>query len=166
MALRLTAARFAASSKNIVRAAPARALSAVPSDESYSDRMKKKYPGRPVSPHITVYAFPTVAISSVTVRITGCLLSIGLGGVAATALVGGVDAPATLTSMIAASTYGAPLAKFSVGFPLIYHTLGGVRHTVWDNYPEYLSNAAVEQSSWALFGASGVLSLGASFLWI
>ena len=70
MALRLTAARFAASSKNIVRAAPARALSAVPSDESYSDRMKKT--GRPVSPHITVYAFPTVAISSVTVRITGC----------------------------------------------------------------------------------------------
>lgn len=163
MALRLTAARFAASSKNIVRAAPARALSAVPSDESYSDRMKKT--GRPVSPHITVYAFPTVAISSVTVRITGCLLSIGLGGVAATALVGGVDAPATLTGMIAASSW-APLAKFSVGFPLIYHTLGGVRHTIWDNYPEYLSNAAVEQSSWALFGASGVLSLGVSFLWI
>ena len=165
MALRLTAARFAASSKNIVRAAPARALSAVPSDESYSDRMKKKYPGRPVSPHITVYAFPTVAISSVTVRITGCLLSIGLGGVAATALVGGVDAPAVLTGMIAASSM-APLAKFSVGFPLIYHTLGGVRHTVWDNYPEYLTNTSVEQSSWALFGSSGVLSLGASFLWI
>ena len=90
MALRLTTARFAASSQRIVRTAPSRALSAVPNErESYNDRMKKT--GRPVSPHVTVYAFPTVAISSVTVRITGCLLSIGLGGVAGTALVGGVS---------------------------------------------------------------------------
>ena len=102
MALRLTAARFAASSKNIVRAAPARALSAVPSDESYSDRMKKKYPGRPVSPHITVYAFPTVAISSVTVRITGCLLSLRSGR----------------CKSRAPHLYHGPLANLAVGYTL------------------------------------------------
>ena len=82
MALRLTAARFAAS-KSGLRAVPTRALSAIPSDDSYTERMKKT--GRPVSPHLTVYAFPTVAISSITVRITGVLLSTGLGGVAGAA---------------------------------------------------------------------------------
>ena len=32
---------------------------------------------RPTSPHVTVYAFPVVALSSITVRITGVLLTVG-----------------------------------------------------------------------------------------
>ena len=35
----------------------------------YSERMAAK--GRLVSPHVTIYAFPAVAISSITVRVTG-----------------------------------------------------------------------------------------------
>jgi len=37
---------------------------------------------------VTTYAFPTVAISSITQRITGVALSVGVGGIAASALVG------------------------------------------------------------------------------
>ena len=36
-----------------------------------------KFPNRPTSPHVMIYAFPTVAISSITMRICGVLLSIG-----------------------------------------------------------------------------------------
>jgi succinate dehydrogenase (ubiquinone) cytochrome b560 subunit len=54
-----------------------------------------------------------------------------------------------------------PLAKFAVAFPLAYHWLGGVRHTVWDKMPETVTNASVEQSSYALFGGAAVASVGA-----
>jgi hypothetical protein len=46
----------------------------------YSERMAKL--GRPVSPHVTIYAFPVVALSSITVRVTGVLLTIGTTGIA------------------------------------------------------------------------------------
>ena len=36
---------------------------------SYSERQNQK--GRPVSPHVTVYRFPAVALSSIANRITG-----------------------------------------------------------------------------------------------
>jgi hypothetical protein len=42
---------------------------------TYSERMDKT--GRPISPHVTIYAFPTIAITSVMVRITGFALTVG-----------------------------------------------------------------------------------------
>ena len=57
-------------------------------------------------------------------------------------------------------------AKVGVTFPILYHLLGGVRHLVWDSSkvgnqvtPSMLDRAAVEQSSYALFGVSGLGSL-------
>ena len=40
--------------------------------ETYTERQAKK--GRPVSPHVTIYAFPAAAISSITNRVTGVVL--------------------------------------------------------------------------------------------
>jgi hypothetical protein len=45
------------------------------SEESYTEAQIKK--GRPVSPHITIYKFPITAISSISNRATGIVLSIG-----------------------------------------------------------------------------------------
>ncbi len=45
-------------------------------NESYTESQAKK--GRPVSPHVTIYKFPVTAISSITNRVTGIALSIGL----------------------------------------------------------------------------------------
>jgi len=42
---------------------------------SYTERMNAT--GRPVSPHVTIYAFPAISISSITVRVTGVLLCAG-----------------------------------------------------------------------------------------
>ena len=48
---------------------------------NYTARMKAS--GRPVSPHVTIYAFPVTALSSITNRVTGCLLSVGCAGLGA-----------------------------------------------------------------------------------
>ena len=133
-----------------------RSLSTVSvSGESYTARQNKL--GRPVSPHVTTYAFPVVAASSITQRVTGVLLSVGLGGVAGGALCG-LDV-AGLAALAGASSLAAP-AKFTVAFPLVYHFFGGVRHTLWDRNPEkMLNNKDAEQSSYVLIGGSVAASV-------
>ncbi len=123
---------------------------------SYTERMAKT--GRPISPHITIYAFPTIAWSSVVVRATGMVLTIGTTGIACMALTGGSDKPARLASELASSS-AAPLAKFAVGFPLTYHFLGAIRHTYWDLTAKGFTNAQMLQSSYALMGTATIISL-------
>jgi hypothetical protein len=41
--------------------------------ESYTERQAKL--NRPVSPHVTIYAFPAVSLSSITNRVTGVMLA-------------------------------------------------------------------------------------------
>ena len=94
------------------RCACPRSLSSV-TVEKYTERQNKL--GRPVSPHVTTYAFPVVAASSITQRVTGVLLSVGVGGVAGGALAG-VDV-AAIAAAVGASGAAAP-AKFTVAFPL------------------------------------------------
>jgi len=131
-------------------------------DMTYSERMEKTFPHRPISPHVGVYlqanTFPTIAISSITVRATGILLTVGIGGVAGVALVAGNDAVMSLTSSIADSSVGT-LAKFSVAFPLSYHYLGSLRHAVWDLTGKGFTNHQMLMSSYALFAASGIMTL-------
>merc|ERR1712224_402736 len=43
--------------------------------QNYTSRMNKT--GRPVSPHVMIYSLPVGAVASITVRITGMMLSIG-----------------------------------------------------------------------------------------
>lgn len=70
----------------------------------------------------------------------------------------GCDAPVMMSTL--GSSGVGPAVKLAVSFPLVYHYLGAVRHTVWDYMPQTLQNADVAKASYALFGASGVLSLG------
>ena len=53
----------------------------------------------------------------------------------------------------------APFAKFAVAFPLTYHFMGGIRHAVWDLTAKGFTNQHMLMSSYAIFGASGLLSL-------
>jgi len=92
------------------------------------------------------------------VRITGVLLTVGVGGVAGLTLVSSPDAAADLAQTLAGSAI-APVAKFAVAFPLTYHFLGGARHAVWDLTAKGFTNHQMRLSSYALFGASGLASL-------
>lgn len=120
------------------------------------------YKGRPLSPHVTIYAFPTVAISSIAIRGTGVGLAFGFYG-AGIASLAGLDV-ADLMSTIGSSSMG-PVAKFTVAFPFIYHYLGGIRHFVWDYFPENtVDNKTAESSSYVMFGVTAAGCLLASMI--
>eukprot|EP00571_Detonula_confervacea_P006809 CAMPEP_0172315432 /NCGR_PEP_ID=MMETSP1058-20130122/25168_1 /TAXON_ID=83371 /ORGANISM="Detonula confervacea, Strain CCMP 353" /LENGTH=170 /DNA_ID=CAMNT_0013029509 /DNA_START=78 /DNA_END=590 /DNA_ORIENTATION=- len=134
--------------------------------QNYSSRMAASH--RPVSPHVTIYSFPVCALSSITTRVTGCLLSFGSAGLGLVEIFGGNGAALDVMSSIGSAEVGGGVlvagAKFSVAFPFIYHYLGGCRHLVWDNSPEMLTNLGVEKASYVLVGASLLLSSAAVFV--
>lgn len=118
-------------------------------------------PDRPMSPHVTIYAFPLAAIASITHRVTGVALCVGVYGIGFGALAG-MDVAGAM-ACLGASSIG-PLAKFAVAFPLSYHYLGGVRHIYWERNPAGLSPDTQRQSSIALIAATGVISGGLMFV--
>mmetsp|Transcript_25883 Transcript_25883/g.55359 ORF Transcript_25883/g.55359 Transcript_25883/m.55359 type:complete len:174 (+) Transcript_25883:108-629(+) len=132
--------------------------------QNYTERMART--GRPVSPHVTIYALPVAAFSSITTRITGVMLSFGAFGIGAMDLVGGPGASlAIMESLGSSGAMVAAPAKIAVAFPLVYHSLGALRHFVWDYFPDkYLNNVDVPKSSIALFGSAGFISLGLVFV--
>lgn len=52
-----------------------KSLSSNNSTETYTERQAKK--GRHVSPHVAIYKFPVAALSSISNRVTGVILSAG-----------------------------------------------------------------------------------------
>lgn len=134
---------------------------------------------RPLSPHVFEidykqmhYKFPVGAITSVTNRATGVMLSVGAAGAAWLALSG--DLPAGIDAFKASYPLLVVPAKFVISFPLIYHYLAGVRHIYWDhaNYGKQaekhtaLEVPAVERSSKILIGASVAATALASVMTI
>lgn len=151
--------------------------------QTYSERQAAL--GRPVSPHVEIYAFPVTALSSITNRATGVALTIGFTGGAALAAIG-ADVPSLIYAAQDTIPGFAPVSKFLVAFPLTYHSLSAARHFVrplrsaaasastralltemmheqaWDKAPQFINNIDGPKSSYALFGASVALSLGAA----
>nr|CCA17177.1 transmembrane protein putative [Albugo laibachii Nc14] len=126
---------------------------------SYSQRQARL--GRPVSPHVQIYAMPITAVSSITNRVTGVGLSVGFVAASSYALVGG-DVPSLIHSAQVSIPAFTPLSKLFVAFPLSYHTLAAIRHMAWDKRPELINNKDSPTSSYALFGASALIALAAS----
>ena len=148
--------------------------------KNHLDLVKK----RPLSPHVFEideaesttssrgmvpkfhYKMPLGAVSSVTNRATGVMLSLGAGAAGWAALSVG-----DLATAIASFKEAYPLlvvpAKFAVSFPLLYHYLGGLRHLYWDHYKygnqsdrdSPLEYSRLEQSSKMLLMSGGIGSL-------
>lgn len=115
--------------------------------------------GRPVSPHVLIYAFPMAAISSITNRVTGCALSMGCAGLGLIEIFGGSGTSLAVMQMVGGSGFAmASTAKLAISFTMSYHYFGALRHLYWDQKPEVLTNVDVEKSSYALFAASGLVS--------
>ena len=98
-----------------------------------------------ISPHIFIYRFPIGAISSITNRITGFYLTgIFLG---------------TGILQFYPIDYKEKWKKIEKPYQSIflyscYHTLGGIRHFLWDKKPSYITRKVTTRSSYLLFGAS------------
>ena len=111
-----------------------------------------------VSPHVTIYKFPIGAITSVMHRITGASISVFFIGGGLSHLYG--YNPISMYDSL--NNYQKPFIDFAILFPSVYHTFGGLRHFIWDKYPQYLTNTKVNKSSYTLLGisfvSSGILS--------
>lgn len=113
---------------------------------------------RPLSPHLTIYRPQMTAISSIFVRITGnALLVAGL------LIVWWFLAASTspeyfeLANAVITSWFG-DLVMFLSLWALWYHTLGGVRHLIWDT-GRALDVETAEKMGWGMFGGSAVLTV-------
>lgn len=89
---------------------------------------------RPLSPHLSIYAYELQSFMSITHRATGMVMTMGVAGFSVGALV----LPNNLTyylDAIAAMNLNPALifgAKFLISLPLVYHTVNGMRHLTWD----------------------------------
>lgn len=87
---------------------------------------------RPLSPHLQIYRLPLLAVMSISHRIAGIGLAIGLLVLAwwLGALAAGPDAYAAVQAVL-----GSLLGRLvMLGFAgaLFYHLFNGIRHLLWD----------------------------------
>ncbi|RLN54204.1 hypothetical protein BBJ29_008134 [Phytophthora kernoviae] len=121
--------------------------------------------GRPMSPHVTIYRMPVSAISSITNRFSAVGMSFAFVGGSALGFIG-ADVPALIYAAQDLIPFFAPVSKATVAFPVSYHTLCAARHSLWTYKPEFINNADGPTSSYAIFAASAVLTLGAAAITI
>ena len=87
---------------------------------------------RPLSPHLQIYRPMLTMMMSIVHRITGAALYVGTL-LLAWWLLAAASGPAAYAQFEAAATswVGLPVL-FGYSWALIHHTLGGIRHLIWD----------------------------------
>jgi succinate dehydrogenase / fumarate reductase, cytochrome b subunit len=89
-------------------------------------------PARPLSPHLTIYHWAPTMLVSITHRVTGVGLSVGMLVLAwwLVAISNGPDGYQGFYNLV-----GSPiglLAMFGFTWALAFHTLNGIRHLAFD----------------------------------
>lgn len=110
-----------------------------------------------ISPHVNIYKFPITAISSIATRITGLYMS-GVFVVGGTYLLSGNKE--LIHKYEKMDNFYKKILHSSIIIPSTYHTLGGIRHFIWDKYPSLLKNNKVARSSYLIFGLAIGISGG------
>lgn len=108
-----------------------------------------------ISPHVNIYKFPITAVSSITNRLTGLALTglfIGTG-------ISNIFNLDLIKKYDKLENNYKKVINYSVIFPATYHTFGGIRHFIWDKYPQLLNNKQVQKSSFFLMGGSVVYTI-------
>lgn len=113
---------------------------------------------RPMSPHLQIYKLPLEGILSISHRISGVGISVGmlllLYWVGAAAY--GPEAYEAAMGFITSWFGYLLLLGFSVAF--FFHTVSGIRHLVWD-VGVGLTKEEARRSSYAVVAATGVLTV-------
>jgi succinate dehydrogenase / fumarate reductase cytochrome b subunit len=94
--------------------------------------MQLSNPKRPLSPHLQIYQLPLTALLSITHRMTGLALSIGLlfFGYSLITITLGNDAYFNMQSQL-----NRPVGKILLWlfiYALFFHLCHGIRHLIWD----------------------------------
>jgi len=122
---------------------------------------EKKKIERPLSPHLQVYDLPMTAKMSISHRITGVLLTVGLVLLSVWVIAAGMGEEAYNTLMTLISM---PITKFIFlgwAFVLFYHMGNGFRHLFWDMGIGINEKSAVKTGTLVLLFAFAVTA----FLW-
>ena len=87
---------------------------------------------RPVSPHLQIYKLPLTGIISISHRMTGVLLSVGLIFFVyiVSAASGGDESYADMQDL--AANWPVRLIYWGFIYALFFHLCHGVRHLIWD----------------------------------
>lgn len=88
---------------------------------------------RPLSPHLQIYRPMLTMMMSITHRITGIALYLGTLMLAWYLLAAAADARAFATASGFVGSWFGQLILLGFTWALFHHTLGGVRHFLWDS---------------------------------
>jgi succinate dehydrogenase / fumarate reductase cytochrome b subunit len=119
---------------------------------------------RPLSPHLTIYRPQMTSISSIFVRITGNALLAATLLLIAWLLAASTSAAAFAWVQYVITSWFGDLVFILSLWALWYHTLGGLRHLIWDT-GRGLELKTAERMGWMmiigslLFTALTVISL-------
>jgi succinate dehydrogenase / fumarate reductase cytochrome b subunit len=118
---------------------------------------------RPISPHLQIYRLPLTGVISITHRLTGVLLSIGLIFFVyiVSALAGGVETYAGMQDLMANALARGVYWGFI--YALFFHLCHGVRHLFWDAGRGF-EPATLNRYAWVELAASLALTLAVFIL--
>jgi succinate dehydrogenase / fumarate reductase cytochrome b subunit len=87
---------------------------------------------RPISPHLQAYQLPLTGIISITHRMTGVLLSVGLLAIVyvISAIAEGAVSYAAMQAFM--NVWIIKLMYWGFIYALFFHLCHGVRHLIWD----------------------------------
>ena len=87
---------------------------------------------RPLSPHLQVYRLPLTAVLSISHRITGVVLSMGLLVIAALLATAAAGEGAFTVVLGWLASVPGQIALWLWIYALMFHACHGVRHLLWD----------------------------------
>jgi succinate dehydrogenase / fumarate reductase, cytochrome b subunit len=87
---------------------------------------------RPTSPHLQIYKLPPTAVISITHRITGVFLTLGLLAVGYLLWVLSQGQSEYDSAQQILNTWFGQLVFWGFVFALLFHFCHGIRHLVWD----------------------------------
>ncbi|KAJ3386009.1 hypothetical protein HDU92_002769 [Lobulomyces angularis] len=92
--------------------------------------VKSQKLGRPMSP-ITIYKPQITSVLSISSRVTGAGLGVGIYGFAALYSFNLLD-PTAFVSLVHSFPVLVGLAKAAIAYPVAFHSANGIRHLIWD----------------------------------
>lgn len=119
---------------------------------------------RPISPHLQAYKLPLTGIISITHRMTGVILSVGLllFVYILCAVAGGGDSYLEMQDVMA--FWWMKLFVFGFAYALFFHLCHGVRHLFWDA-GKFFERDTLTQLALIELVASLMLTL-ITFVWV
>lgn len=113
---------------------------------------------RPLSPHLQVYRLPLTALTSITHRITGVILSIGAVAVVAMLIAAADGSQTYQVAYDLATSWAGRIILVAFTLALYYHLCAGLRHLVWDAGYGFSLEAA-RRGSWLIIAGAVVLTV-------